>query len=55
MMIYLLVLCQRREVGHEIVIEDDGKSPNRTLFSFSLEQLKNAKEYVDFLVKKKKI
>ena len=44
-----------RNVDHEIIIEEEGKPPHRPLFQLSPEELKAAKEYVDSLLKKKKI
>lgn len=44
-----------RNVGHEIVIEQDGKPSHRPLLKISREEFKEAKKYADSLLKMKKI
>ena len=48
-------LPTKREVDHEIVVEEGSKPPRRPLFQLSPEELKATKDYVDDLLKNKKI
>ena len=44
-----------REVGHEIIVEEDAKPPHRSLYQLSPAELKAAKEYIVELLKNGKI
>ena len=48
-------LPPKRSVDHEIKLKENEKPPHRPLFQLSPEELKACKEYVDMLIRKKKI
>jgi len=48
-------LPPKRSVDHEIVVEEGNKPPRKPLFQLSPEELKAAKEYVDELLRSRKI